>query len=172
MFSFFFFLKSECLSYKRRMEDRYENFPILFEGSYGEAAKQSKEEFRHLVVFLHSSMHEDGDEFVREVLCHEHVVSYLNENCIFWSGSISSNEAYQLSGMLKVTSFPFLCMMIPFSNYEMRVVERIDKIVPPEELVDRFGSSMVLKSFVHFFLTRFGFWGIGEINGDIRCSYG
>ena len=125
------------------MEEKYRNFPILFEGPYGEAAKKSKEEYKHLVVYIHSPNHEDSDRFVREVLCHEHVVSYLNENTVFWSGSISTNEPYQLSGMLKATSFPYMCMMIPFSNYEMRVVERIDKMVGPEELVDKLGSAMV-----------------------------
>ena len=66
---------------------------------------------------------------MQQVLCDENTIQFLEDNCVFWAGSVTTNEAYQLSGMLRITNFPAMVMMIPMDAYQMRIVEKLDKMV-------------------------------------------
>jgi FAS-associated factor 2 len=90
-----------------KLEGR-ERVPVTFGGSFQDALKQAKDEFKFLVVYLHSGYHDDTPRFLRESLCTELVASILDEDFLFWGGDVRSAEGMRSTYELGVTAFPFL----------------------------------------------------------------
>jgi len=90
--------------------------PKFFEGTFQQAVTKAKNEFKFLVVYLHSSQHGDTAQFCRDVLCTERVASFLEENFILWGGDINYKESYQVSYFLGATAYPFFGILCNLSN--------------------------------------------------------
>ena len=106
-----------------RFEHLYRHPPRLFTGSYQAAVRQANLESRFLLIYLHSELHENVDEFCREVLCSPNIVRYIDNNFLFWGGSVSDVEAYALTYQLKCKSFPFVCVLLCQSEALVQILD-------------------------------------------------
>jgi hypothetical protein len=61
----------------------------------------------------------------RQTLYAENVARYINANMVTWGGNIWSPEAYNLSMQLKVSTYPYLAMLICQSDRTVQIVDRI-----------------------------------------------
>ena len=73
----------------------------------------SGNEEKLLLLYLHAPEHPDTDEFCRNVLCSEELKQHVNQDMLFWAGSIQSSDAYRLADMLMVTTYPTLAVLAP-----------------------------------------------------------
>jgi len=112
-------------------------YPRVFNGSYQDACNASKAEFKFLVVYLHSSIHQDTDTFCREVLCTELITDFLNEHFLFWGGDVSVAESYKLSTLLDASSFPFLAVICNNTIGGTTIVDRIEGRLSAEDLITK-----------------------------------
>ena len=96
--------------------------------SYQHAVQQAFRQHKYLLLYIHSPLHEDTQDFCRSILCTDSVSQYIDENMIFWSGRVWDTEAYSLSIQLKATTYPFLALLICQSEKVVQVVTRIEKI--------------------------------------------
>lgn len=63
-------------------------------------------------------MSQETPDFCRRTLCAPEVVDYLRENYVVWGGDIRQPDAFQLSGALRASTFPFLAVL---ANQNSRV---------------------------------------------------
>lgn len=99
--------------------------PTFMEGSYQTAVEQAYRQNKLLLIYIHSPLHQDTEQFSIEVMCSDAFREYVNRNFLCWAGSISDMEAYSLSLQLKTTTFPFLAV---FACQSQRTVQIADKI--------------------------------------------
>ena len=102
--------------------------PIFHRHSYQDAVATAFQRSKFLFVYLHSPIHDDTQRFCQSVLSAPSLVTYTNENMLTWAGKIWDPEAYGLSSQLKVSTFPFMAVLICQSNRTVQVVERIQGI--------------------------------------------
>jgi len=113
------------------------NHPQFCSSSYQEAVQQAYQSSKFLVVYLHSPLHEDTPKFCRQVLCTRNVSLVLGEHAVVWAGSVWAPEAYELSTQLRVSSFPFVAVLVCPSVREVNVVDRIQGYMDETPFTER-----------------------------------
>lgn len=109
-------------------------------GSYQSAVNLAFTESKFLLIYLHSPLHEDSDNFCSSILCNPQFIDYVNSpdnSVIVWGGTVWDPEAYGLSTQLNVSTFPFLGLLIPQSARSVQVADRIQGILDLETLLTR-----------------------------------
>jgi hypothetical protein len=67
----------------------------------------------------------------RQVLCSERITRIVNGNeMLVWGGSVWDPEPYNLSLQLKVSTFPFLALLLCESERSVQILDRIQGLVP------------------------------------------
>ncbi|KAI8826020.1 thioredoxin-like protein [Fimicolochytrium jonesii] len=118
-------------------EDTYgRQHPEFFQGTYTQALQKTKTEVRYLVVYLHSAEHDDTEEFCRQTLCSEDLISALQRrNVIFWAGDVGTVEGYQVSHILAATTYPFIAVITP-NQTRLAVATRLEGPTSPSTIID------------------------------------
>nr|CAG4652067.1 EOG090X0B12 [Triops cancriformis] len=110
--------------------------PTFYQGTYSQALSDAKKELKFLLVYLHSPDHQDTERFCRSTLTSPSVISYINENMLFWGCSVTLPEGYRVSQALRENTYPFLALVVLRLN-KMTIVGRLEGYVGPELLVQR-----------------------------------
>ena len=110
--------------------------------SYQVAVQQAFQSSKFLVVYLHSPMHEDTAKFCRQSLCTRNVTMVLNEHAVTWAGSVWAQEGYELSSQLRVSSFPFVAILVCESARQVKIVDRIQGYMDEQPLTERLENCM------------------------------
>jgi FAS-associated factor 2 len=98
--------------------------PVFYRGPYSASLAEAKKDLKFLLVYLHSPVHQDTEEFCREILTHSEVVSYITRNNIlFWSSSVELPEGHRASLALREHTYPFLGLIVLQDN-RMVIVRR------------------------------------------------
>lgn len=121
--------EQDSLRFIEEYNDKYSTeHPIFHRHSYQNAVATAFQRTKFLLVYLHSPIHDDTQRFCQSVLSAPSLVTYTNENMLTWAGKIWDPEAYGLSSQLKVSTFPFMAVLICQSNRTVQVVERIQGV--------------------------------------------
>lgn len=116
--------------------------PTLHNQSYQSAVVSAFQQSKFLLVYLHSPMHEDTEKFCTQTFCSENFTHFVNENMMTWAGKVWDPEAYGLSVQLRVSSFPFLAVLLCQSDKVVQVIDRIDGFAEEDALTERLQASM------------------------------
>lgn len=126
----------DVLQFKAEFEREYGRIhPTFYQGSYSQALNDAKRELRFLLVYLHSSEHQDTDEFCSSTMVNEGFREYVNGNMLFWAANVKSTEGYRVSRALREATYPFLALICLRDN-RMTVVGRMEGLMN----VDRYIS--------------------------------
>jgi hypothetical protein len=93
--------------------------------SYQATVAAAFQQTKFVLVYLHSSMHQDTDDFCRQVLNNQAFIDFANESMLVWGGNVWDPEAYGLSSQLGVSAFPFLGLLVPQSARAVQVADRV-----------------------------------------------
>ena len=143
------------LEFEERWGPRH---PTFFEGSYREALSRAKQEYKFLLVYLHSDSHPNTSTFCRyvsaplliagstlifcigsDVLCADRVLSFLNGNFVIWAMSVVYPAGYEMSTTLGATSFPFVSLL---DGYNMQNGQHV--VAEGETTADALIDSLVV----------------------------
>eukprot|EP01114_Cavostelium_apophysatum_P017058 TRINITY_DN4977_c0_g1_i2.p1 TRINITY_DN4977_c0_g1~~TRINITY_DN4977_c0_g1_i2.p1 ORF type:complete len:327 (-),score=101.00 TRINITY_DN4977_c0_g1_i2:90-1070(-) len=117
--------------------------PTFLEMSFQNACKRAKEEFKFLVVYLHSSLHQHTDQFCRETLSTDLIAEFVNENFLFWAGSVTYPEAYKTSLLLGASTYPFIAVVCNNSVGGLTICDRIEEgLIDSERLMMRLSGAL------------------------------
>ena len=94
----------------------YPRAPTLVNGSYVHAARAAKAQRKLLLIYIHSFNEAQSQHFVRQTLCDEAAVNFINENFIFFASSLAQTDTYRLTHALNMTALPFLALLAPHST--------------------------------------------------------
>ncbi|KAL2904089.1 Plant UBX domain-containing protein 10, partial [Bienertia sinuspersici] len=75
-------------------------------------------------------------EFYSKTLSSEIVVQFLDANFFSWGAMADREEGLQMSGILRLASFPFSAVITPASGDNIAVLQQIEGPVSPAELVE------------------------------------
>jgi len=118
-------------------DTKYSNeHPNFLTGSYQLAVEKAFQQSKLLIVYMHSPLHVDSDEFCNKIICSASFIEYTNSNFLFWAGSMSDMEAYSLSIQLKTTSFPFLTVFMCQSKNAVQIADRFNGTITGAEATD------------------------------------
>eukprot|EP01138_Halocafeteria_seosinensis_P012721 gb/GECG01012997.1/.p1 GENE.gb/GECG01012997.1/~~gb/GECG01012997.1/.p1 ORF type:complete len:419 (+),score=64.59 gb/GECG01012997.1/:1-1257(+) len=130
--------EAEARQFRQMMNTQYgRNCPEFLETSYKNALTQARDNFQILVVYLHSSEHQDTEEFCRNTLCTEAVRNVLEqENCAIWGGDVMSPQGFMAMHEFAVNSFPFVGVYRPSGNSSFNRMVSNEGLLTKEQLVD------------------------------------
>lgn len=112
--------------------------PTFQQGSFQQACNKSKTEFKFLIVYIHSSLHQNTNEFCRETLCTELISDFVNQNFLCWAGSVNTAEPYKASLILGASTYPFIAVLCNNNSVGgMTICDRIEGLIQPEALMVR-----------------------------------
>lgn len=108
--------------------------PQWVEESWRQAATLAHQQFKFLLVYLHSPDHEDTDNYVRNVLCSPEVVDYINQQFVCWGGDVRKPDAFNLSGRLNISTYPCVALLA-FSGSRTKLVAAAQGKVRVQQLM-------------------------------------
>lgn len=118
---------TEALAFVRSFEREYGEYHPAFETtSFMDALRRAREEYKFLLVYLHSPDHENTPAFIEQTLCSELVVQFLNENFIVWGGNIRASEGFRMSNSLKASTFPFCAVVMASANNRVALLQQLE----------------------------------------------
>lgn len=110
---------------------------LFVTAGYKRAAQSAVRGAKSLLVYLHSSLHQDNEEFCAEVLCSNDVASCIQRHYVLWGADISSADGLVLSDALRVARYPFLAVLACRPGGTEEVVDRLQGVLDPAMVVDR-----------------------------------
>jgi len=108
--------------------------PNWIEDSWRNAAVIAHQQYKFLLVYLHSPEHENTGTFVRSVLTSPDVVAYVNENFVSWGGDVRQPDAFGLSGRLNISTYPAV-VLLAFSGTRTKLVAAAQGLVSQQQLL-------------------------------------
>ena len=117
-------------------------FPAFFDGSYSRAVATAHRSSKFLLVYLHSSLHDDSDQFVHDVLGNSAIQALIDSHMLMWAGQVSDVEAYELATDLNVSAFPCLSVLVCHSEREVLQADNIEGQLDPETVKARLELSI------------------------------
>eukprot|EP00192_Tetraselmis_astigmatica_P005709 CAMPEP_0117665772 /NCGR_PEP_ID=MMETSP0804-20121206/9999_1 /TAXON_ID=1074897 /ORGANISM="Tetraselmis astigmatica, Strain CCMP880" /LENGTH=459 /DNA_ID=CAMNT_0005473229 /DNA_START=125 /DNA_END=1504 /DNA_ORIENTATION=+ len=109
--------QSAATRFIEAFHDAYgESCPAWQASSWQEAAGRAHREFKFLMVYLHSSEHQDTPSFCQNILCNTAFVEYVNENFVVWGGDVCYSDAFGLAQSIKATTFPSVALLLGSSS--------------------------------------------------------
>ena len=123
-------------TFVQNFESKYgESHPQFYNGSYSQAVAEAKRDLKFLVVYLHNNLHEDTEDFCKQVLTHLEVVNYIKRNSlIFWACSINLKEGYLVSKIMRENTYPFLAL-VALKNNRMIIAKKFQGKTSVEKLL-------------------------------------
>lgn len=119
------------------------NHAPLVTTSYQTAVATSHAQHKFLVVYLHSPLHEDADNFCSQVLCSSRLTQVLgNDQVLFWAGRVWDPEGYALSSQLRASAFPFLAVLVCQSQRMVQIVTKVQGVTDVEEIASQLQRGM------------------------------
>lgn len=96
---------------------------------------EAKRDLKFLLVYLHNNLHEETEEFCKQVLTHLEVVNYIKRNgLIFWACSINLREGYLASKIMRENTYPFLAL-VALKNNKMIIAKKFEGRTSVEKLL-------------------------------------
>ena len=118
--------ENDTLKFIEEYNQKYSSNHTLFHpNSYQNAVTVAHQSSKFLLIYLHSPLHEETDHFCENIMKSPSIVSYLNQHMVTWVGRVWDAEAYALSSQLRVSSFPFLAVLVCQSNRTVQIADRI-----------------------------------------------
>eukprot|EP00892_Ulva_mutabilis_P010873 jgi/Ulvmu1/8158/UM040_0055.1 len=89
-----------------------ENVLTFCEGTWQDALAAATQLQRPLLLYIHAPDHINTPRFCQSVLCDNRVTTYARSHFIAWATQVGTPSASQLTGLLRVTSFPYLAVLV------------------------------------------------------------
>ncbi|KAJ1659371.1 UBX domain-containing protein 10 [Dispira simplex] len=112
--------------------------PPFLDEPYDQAIAKAKRDLRCLMVTLVSEEHDDTERFCQSLTDEAFGDFLTRHNVILWGGNVKYREAYELSGVLQASRFPFMALIVPKSrngSVRMSVVDRIEGLLPMDQVM-------------------------------------
>lgn len=117
--------------------------PVLHDSSFQSAVATAFSASKFLLIYLHSPLHEDTERFCQQVFCSSTLSSFVNNaNIVTWAGKVWDPEAYKLSSELRVSCFPYLALLVCYSNRQFEVAVPIQGYTDEQALTEKLQSAM------------------------------
>ena len=98
--------------------------PPFFADSYRQAVASAMDQQKLLLIYLHSPMHQDCVEFMREVLNAGDFERFTRSRFVLWGADVSGADGHAMAGALRAERFPFLVVVVCRPDGE-EIVDRI-----------------------------------------------
>ncbi|KAI7755470.1 hypothetical protein M8C21_027017 [Ambrosia artemisiifolia] len=116
--------------------------PFFYACRFVEVLKMAQDEHKFVFLYLHSPDHPFTPPFCKDTLCSEVVVQFLDANFVSWGGVATSGEGMHLAATVQPTTFPFCAVLARGLDDSLVVVQKLEGLVTPEELVETLQTTL------------------------------
>lgn len=109
------------------------SLPYAFKGTFSEAKSEAQEEAKYLVVCFYSSLYEEADSFLTNVLMADEVAAQFLERCVVFFACVETIEGDFLASKYGVHTYPSLVVLFK-NEVAMELGGRLTKEIILEEL--------------------------------------
>ncbi|EDQ85566.1 uncharacterized protein MONBRDRAFT_29043 [Monosiga brevicollis MX1] len=88
------------------------SFPMMLEGSFQEASRQSRSDIKFLLIYLHAEQHQDVDAFARTILASDALRTLVEERCVMYAANLNSREGHAVAVQVRALAFPCLAVCL------------------------------------------------------------
>ena len=132
--------RSFISSFEAKFGERHPHFSI---GGPEATFRRARDNASFILVYLHSSIHEETDRFCKSILCNNELVNFINGRFVTWGGDVDQREAYSATRSLQAATFPFLAVLVwPAQKTHPILLARIegDKVESAESLMGQLAA--------------------------------
>lgn len=113
--------------FKTRYERQYgTTHPAFYDGNYSSSVVNAKDNIKMLCVYFHCETAAETDNFCKNVLNSDLVMSILRENYVTWAGDITHRAIYDLARTFNVRSYPFMAVVLPSGSTTYQVLHKVE----------------------------------------------
>ncbi|KAK9073535.1 hypothetical protein SSX86_007859 [Deinandra increscens subsp. villosa] len=116
--------------------------PVFYMCRFMDVLKMAQDEHKLAFLYLHSLDHPFTPPFCKDTLCSEVVVEFLDANFMSWGGDADKGEGFHLATTVQPTAFPFCAIVARGSDDSLVVVQKMEGLVTPQELVERLQTTL------------------------------
>jgi FAS-associated factor 2 len=97
---------------------------------WADVLRSSQRDGKFVVIYLHSSMHDDTDEFCHDSLLDERVLEFLHsEEVLVWGADVRHRDGSEVAGYLKACSYPFMAVCMKHrQSGSLMVLDRVEGV--------------------------------------------
>ena len=118
----------------------------FFDGSYRRAVAAAFRSSKMLLVYLHSSLHDDAEKYVNDILGNESLKELVGSNMVAWVGQVHDVEAYNLSNQLSITTYPSLSLLICNSDNVVQPFDKLEGYMEVNTIIERLRLAIGVQS--------------------------
>ena len=97
---------------------------------WDDVLRSSQRDGKFVIIYLHSSMHDDTDAFCRDALLDARMLEFLHSNeVLVWGADVRHRDGSEVAGYLKACSFPFMAVCMKHrQSGSLMVLDRVEGI--------------------------------------------
>eukprot|EP00301_Raphidiophrys_heterophryoidea_P022640 c6752_g1_i2.p1 GENE.c6752_g1_i2~~c6752_g1_i2.p1 ORF type:complete len:543 (+),score=132.35 c6752_g1_i2:197-1630(+) len=108
--------------------------PLFYPGTFREALRAARDNFRFLLVIIHSDQNRGCSVFCRQTLCDPELVAFINSNFVLWFGDVANSEAFGLQASLGARDLPLVAVMGSVNGQQV-ALQKSEGFVTATELI-------------------------------------
>lgn len=125
------------MEFIRTYEDKYSpEHPVFYQGTYSQVLNDAKRELKFLLIYLHNEDAVDTTIFCRTTLSNAEVITYINQNFLFWACSVKSGEGRKVGQLFRPSHYPYLSVVV-LKEGRMTIISRMEGFCEAQLLVQR-----------------------------------
>lgn len=139
----------DVMSFIKAFEERYgTDHPVFYQGTYSQVLNDAKRELKFLLIYLHGDDETvDTARFCTQVLANGSLITYVNQNFLFWGCTLTSQEGQRVAQIFRPGYQPFLAVVV-LKDGRMTIVSRMEGWCDSATLVQRL--SAVVTEYEHW----------------------
>ena len=97
---------------------------------WDDVLRSSQRDGKFVIIYLHSSMHDDTDAFCRDALLDARMLEFLHSNDVLvWGADVRHRDGSEVAGYLKACSFPFMAVCMKHrQSGSLMVLDRVEGV--------------------------------------------
>lgn len=133
----------EVIEFIREYDEKLsDTHPVFYQGTFSQVLNDAKRELRFLLVYLHQNGNSEAENFCRRTLASPEVITYVNTHFLYWACDINSNEGSRVKSIIRVSTFPSVCVIV-LKEGRMTVVGRVEGFHGPDILLQRLATIVI-----------------------------
>jgi FAS-associated factor 2 len=101
--------------------------PPFSPDKWDDVLKASKRDGKFVFIYLHSTMHDDTQQFCEEALRDAGVLEFMHSGqALVWGADVRHRDGSEVAGFLKACAFPFVAVCMKHQSGALLVLDRVE----------------------------------------------
>lgn len=104
-------------------------YPPFSPTKWDDVLRASKRDGKFVLIYLHSSLHDDTELFCEEALKDSNVLEFMHSGqALVWGADVKHRDGTEVAGYLKACAYPFMAVCMKHQSGALLVLDRIEGV--------------------------------------------